>query len=95
MAGADGNTEGIKNIENAVFVYDIEYRNKEILKRIEKIIDKNLQVCLIPREYSSRGKDINELILSGMKKEEIENIINDNIYKGLSAKLKLAELRRC
>jgi transcription elongation factor Elf1 len=95
MAGADGNTNGLENVENAVFVFDLEYRNKEIMKRVEKIIDKGLNVCLLPKNMAKHGKDINEFVLNGVSPVYIQECIDANIYKGLSAKIRLAELKNC
>jgi transcription elongation factor Elf1 len=95
MAGADGNTNSLENVENAVFVFDLEYRNKEIMKRVEKIIDKGLNVCLLPKNMAKYGKDINEFVLNGVSPVYIQECIDANIYKGLSAKIRLAELKNC
>jgi hypothetical protein len=90
MAGADGNVSGLKNIENATFVFDAESRNLEITKRMEKLIRKGYKVCIWP--HGLPGKDINEMWLSGMK--NIEQVIKENTYNGLEAQLKLAVWRK-
>lgn len=91
MAGADGNTASLKKAkENAVFVFDAEPRNKEIHKRMEKIIDSGYKICIWPKNVP--GKDINEMHLN--KLNNIENIIKQNTYKGLVAKLKFMEWRK-
>jgi hypothetical protein len=90
MAGADGNVNGLKNVENAVFVFDAEPRNKEIHKRIEKIIRAGHSVCIWPSNID--GKDVNEMVLNGVT--NIEEIIRKNTYKGLEANLKLMSWRK-
>ena len=90
MAGADGNVEGLKNLENAIFVFDAEPRNKEIHKRIEKIIRAGHAVCIWPSNIN--GKDINEMVLNGIT--NIEDIIIKNTYRGLEANLKLIAWRK-
>lgn len=90
MAGADGNVSGLKNIENATFVFDAESRNLEITKRMEKLILKGYKVCIWP--HGLPGKDINEMWLSGMR--NIEQVIKENTYSGLEAQLKLAAWRK-
>lgn len=90
MAGADGNVNGMTNLENAVFVFDAEPRNKEIGKRMEKIINSGYQICIWPDNLP--GKDINEMILGGAS--NVQAIIESNIYKGLTAKLKFTEWRK-
>ena len=85
MAGADGNTDSLKNVaENAIFVFDAEPRNKEIHKRMEKIINQGYKICIWPNNLP--GKDINEMVLNGHN--NIEEIIRNNVYKGLEAKMK-------
>ena len=95
MAGADGNTDGLENIENAVFVFDLEYRNKEIMKRVEKVISKGVSVCLFPQSLSKYGKDLNEFVLNGLTTSQIQDFVKRNTYKGLAAKIKLIELKKC
>lgn len=89
MAGADGNFNGMKNLENAVFVFDAEPRNREIGKRMEKIIAAGYQICIWPEGLP--GKDINEMIIGGAN---AKSIIESNIYKGLEAKLKYTSWRK-
>jgi transcription elongation factor Elf1 len=95
MAGADGNLSGLDNVENAVFVFDLEYRNKEIMKRVEKIIDKGMKVCLFPKGMTKYGKDINDFVSSGLTSSYIVDMIKKNVYSGLEAKIKLIDLKNC
>jgi hypothetical protein len=90
MAGADGNMDGLENLENAIVVYDNEPRNKEIHKRMEKIINQGYSICIWPPNII--GKDINEMILNGFN--NIEDIILKNTYKGLEANLKLISWKK-
>lgn len=90
MAGADGSIDGIKNLSNAVFVFDNEPRNKEIHKRIEKLIKQRHSVCIWPANIQQ--KDINDMKLAGIN--DIEDIIINNTYRGLEASLKLAAWRK-
>jgi hypothetical protein len=94
MAGADGNIGGLLRIENSIFVFDCEFRNKQILDRIEKLINKGVKVCIWPKHMANKGKDINDFIKSGMTSGEIETVIKENTYKGLMAKTILAERKR-
>lgn len=89
MAGAEGTTKGVSCAENAIFVFDAEPRNKEIHKRMEKVIKNGYSICIWPSELP--GKDINEMHLSGIN---VEKLIEDNTYKGLQAELKFAEWRK-
>lgn len=90
MAGADGNLSGLKNIENATFIFDNEPRNKEINRQVEKLIKQKCKVCIWPENIQQ--KDINEMHLAGVK--DIEKIIVENTYSGLNAELKLAFWRK-
>jgi len=90
MAGADGNVSGLKNIQKAVFVFDAEPRNKEIHRRMDKIIEAGYHICIWPTHIP--GKDINEMVLNGVT--DVEDIINKNTYIGLTAKMKLTEWKK-
>ena len=74
----------ISKKDNAVLIPDNEPRNKEIVKQIERFINDGYSVVLWP-EYV-KEKDINEMILSGKSKSEIQKIINENVYSGIKAK---------
>jgi hypothetical protein len=93
MAGADGNVTGLENLDNAVFVFDNEPRNKEIVRRMEKMIDRGYNVCIWPSKLEH--KDVNDMILAGMTCADVELMIDQNTYKGLSGRLTLAEWRKC
>ena len=91
MAGADGGTNALENVENAVFVFDAEPRNKEIHKRMEKLIDAGHSIVIWPNDIE--GKDINEMVLSG-KISCVESLMRTITYRGLEAKLKFQQWRR-
>ena len=93
MAGADGNASGLENVENAIFVFDNEPRNKEIVARMEKCLNKGYKVCIWPSNVLDN--DVNDMILSGVKAVDIQMIIDQNSYSGLNGKLKLSEWRKC
>ena len=85
MAGADGSTDALENLKNAIFVFDAEPRNKEIHKRMEKIIRSGHKICIWPGDVPA--KDINEMVLNG--KTDVEQTILKNSYTSLEANLKL------
>ena len=87
MAGADFHL--IHGEENAIIVYDNEPRNLEMIKKYEKKIDENFKICIWPDHIEE--KDINDMVLAHYKPEEI---IRENLYRGLSAKVKLNEWKR-
>lgn len=90
MAGAEGSTAALDNLQNATFVFDAEPRNKEIHKRMEKIIRNGHKICIWPSDVPA--KDINEMVLAGV--DNVEQIIIDNTYKSLEANLKLMSWRK-
>ena len=73
-------------------VFDNEPRNKEICKLIEKTINTGKKVCLWPE--SMEHKDINDMILGGYTKEEIQEIIKQNTFQTASAKMQFATWRK-
>ena len=75
--------------ENMVIVYDNEPRSIETKRKIDKAIDFGYNVCIWP-DYIQQ-KDINDMILSGIKTEQILDIINKNTFKGLKAKMKIIQ----
>lgn len=90
MAGAD--ISGLDRSANFVFAYDNEPRSKEIVKRMEKTINEGYSVVIYPN--SIKEKDINDMVLAGREPEEIQTIISNNTFNGLSAKAKLSEWRK-
>ena len=90
MACADGNTSGLSNLENAVFVFDNEKRNREIHKQIEKLIRVGHSICIWPAAIEQ--KDINDMWMNG--NQNIKEIIDANTYKGLEASLKFMTWRK-
>ena len=90
MAGADGNTGTLKNPQNAVIVFDNEPRNKEIHKRMSKVIAAGFRVCIWP--HAIKEKDINAMVLSGIA--DVESIIRENTFKGLEADLRFKQWRK-
>jgi hypothetical protein len=94
--GSSNNLGGIKEIADVskvVIVHDNEPKNKEICSIVEKAIDIGYNVCIWPSHIEQ--KDINEMVLSGMKPEDVKLTIDCNTFKGLQAKLKLLQWRKC
>jgi hypothetical protein len=93
MAGADvSNLESLYGNSELVYVYDNEPRNVEIVRRIDKAIEAGKSVVIFPNNI--KEKDINDMILAGMPREEIQAIISNNTFSGLMAKTKLSEWRK-
>lgn len=80
--------------ENAILIYDNEPRNTEILKKLEEVIDLGYTVCIWNDRRLSGLKDINDMIRSGLSRDDVIDIINSCAYQGLSAKVKLMEYKK-
>jgi hypothetical protein len=93
MAGADGNSSGLRSVSNSVFVFDNEPRNVDIVNRMDKLLSEGKRVCIWPEWVIS--KDINDLVLSGVTPSQVQNMIDSNTYEGLEGRLALAIWRRC
>jgi len=84
VGGADfSKLESEVRKDKCVIVFDNEPRNKEIVKKIKKIIDDDYRVCIWPENI--KEKDINDMILAGTPASKIEEMINKNTYSGLQA----------
>ena len=77
---------------DTTIIFDNDRRNKEILRQIEKTIDRGYSVVLWPNDV--KEKDINDMILSGRTKDEVQTIIKNNTYQGNMAKIKFATWRK-
>ena len=67
-----------------IWVFDNEPRNREIVSRIEKLINRGDKVVIWPSNI--KEKDVNEMILA---KYDICTILESSTYSQLTAKLKL------
>ena len=94
VAGSDFKKipEDIK--DNAILIYDNEPRNKQIIKKMEEVIDLGYRVCIWNDKRITEYKDINDMIMSGLSESEVVEIINRNTVYGLSAKLQLMEYKK-
>ena len=88
MCGADVDVVSC-GISNPVWIYDNEPRNSQITRRIEQTINQGGTVVIWPSNI--REKDINDMVLSGHK---VQEIIDKNTYKGLEAKLKFTSWKK-
>ena len=89
---AAGGADLAKLEEDIIIIFDNEPRNREICKQVKLIIEGGRKIVLWPN--SIKEKDINDMILSGLTKENIQEIIRKNTYSGASAKLRFAEWRK-
>jgi transcription elongation factor Elf1 len=89
LCGADGDVSKW-GINDAVWIYDNEPRNSEILSRISRVIETGQKVVIWPSAI--KEKDINDMVLSGLN---VQNMIECNTYSGLEAKLKFTAWKKC
>ena len=82
MCGADADVNRW-GISNPVYVYDNEPRNKEIVTRIDKTIQRGDKIVIWPNNIME--KDINDMVIAG---HNVQNLLESNTYSGLEAKLK-------
>jgi len=92
IAGADFNIlqdEAIRDdewsTEDTTLILDNEPRNKEIVRRMETLIDNNYELVIWPDNLV--GKDINDFVLAGY---DVCDIIKSNTFRGAEARLRIA-----
>ena len=66
-----------------IWVFDNEPRNREIVERISKTINRGDQVVIWPSNIEE--KDVNDMTLSG---HDVKSVLESNTYSGLKAKIK-------
>ena len=74
---------------NHIWIFDNEPRNREIVNRISKTIDRGEQVVIWPNHILE--KDLNDMVLSG---HDVQSMVESNTYEGLEAKLKFNTWKR-
>jgi transcription elongation factor Elf1 len=82
MCGSDVDI-GSFNWSNYIYVFDNEPRNREIVNRIFKTIDRGNKVVIWPNNIIE--KDINDMFVSG---HDVMSVVKLNTYSGLEAKIK-------
>ena len=82
MCGADADVSNW-GINNPVWIYDNEPRNREIVSRIARVIEMGQKIVIWP--LNIKEKDINDMVMSG---HDVQNLVESNTYTGLQATLK-------
>ena len=82
LCGSDGDL-GYLEGSDTILVYDNEPRNREIVGRIGRCIERNQKVVIWPSNIIE--KDINDMVLAG---HDVMSMLKLNTYSGLEAKLK-------
>ena len=88
MAGSDI-TENKYSNSDMIVCLDNEQRNAEIISKYSKFIDRGFKIVIWPDNI--RSKDINDMILEDLNPLQI---IQENTYHGLAAKIKLDNWKR-
>tara|TARA_A100001011_G_scaffold164619_1_gene173237 strand:- start:712 stop:1683 length:972 start_codon:yes stop_codon:yes gene_type:complete len=68
---------------NYIWVFDNEPRNREIVERISKTINRGDQVVIWPSNIEE--KDVNDMVLYG---HNVMSVLQSSTYSGLKAKIK-------
>ena len=88
MCGSDVDI-GSFNWSDYIYVYDNEPRNREIVNRISKTIDRGDKVVIWPSTILE--KDINDMVLGG---HDVQSMVESNVYSGLKAQLQFNTWKR-
>jgi len=88
MCGSDVDI-GSFNWSDYIYVYDNEPRNREIVNRISKTIDRGDKVVIWPNNILE--KDINDMVLAG---HDVQSMVESNVYSGLKAQLQFNTWKR-
>ena len=88
MAGSDVDSRTF-GWGNYIWVYDNEPRNREIVNRISKSIDRGEKVVVWPNDIQE--KDINDMVIAG---HDVQSLVQLNTYQGLEAQVKLTEWKK-
>ena len=82
MAGSDIDI-GSFGWSDYIWIFDNEPRNREIVARVSKVVDRGEKVVIWPNNIQQ--KDINDMYLAG---HDVQKVVESNVYQKLEAKLK-------
>lgn len=88
MCGADLDINNW-GIRDSVWIYDNEPRNKQIVERIAKTIQRGHKVVIWDSQV--KEKDINDMVLAG---RDVKRVIECNTYQGLEAQIKFTNWKK-
>ena len=91
LASADAD---LLKVNGDIYIPDNQPRNREIVRRVHKMIKQGVKVCLLPSSLDKHGKDINEYIINGVKTMDLLRIIAQNTHQGLRAELEFAKWKK-
>lgn len=70
--------------KNLTVIIDNQPRNRDVCKVYSTFIDKGYKIVIWPQTLEE--KDINDIVLSGVSKEQLMRLISRNTYQGLAAR---------
>ena len=88
MCGSDVDIRSL-GWSDYIYVFDNEPRNKQICDRISRTIDNGNKVVLWNSEI--KQKDLNDMVLAGL---DVQEVVRNNTYHGLNAKVKFISWKR-
>lgn len=92
LATADAD---LLNAKVDIYIPDNQYRNRSVCGIIDKIIKARVKVVLFPP--SVQWKDINDMVdpkKGNMNQQQLFQLIGSNVYQGMAAELRFADLRK-
>jgi hypothetical protein len=95
VAMEDSNLEAITEVydkSNVVLIFDNEPRNKEIVKKVEHAVDNHFNVVIWPEMIEE--KDINDMVLAGFSIDDLMDIIENNTFLNLRAKMEFINWKK-
>lgn len=75
-----------------VYVWDNQSRNREVVSQMEFAINSGKRLVIWPDNGDTKS-DINDLIINGMSREELNQLLVENTYDGLLLKMKFSQWR--
>jgi len=88
MAGSDVDPRSY-HWSDYIWVYDNEPRNREIVNRISKSIDRGEKVVIWPN--NTKEKDINDMVMAG---HNVQSLVELNTYQNIEAQIKFTEWKK-
>ncbi len=79
--------------KDVTYIFDNEPRNKEIVKRMYDVIEKDYNIMIWPEHI--HAKDVNDLAVSGLGEKEIKEIISNNTFSKLEAVTRMSIYKKC
>jgi hypothetical protein len=96
VASGDANLIGAAerlSSQQMVLIYDNEPRNADIVGQMERALKQGYRVVIWPT--TTKGKDINEMILNGATQTEIKSVIDSSVVSGIVGLTKLVFWKKC